>query len=205
MTINRVLSPDLKKIFDIVESEVIWLHTKWIIYSQLFGKDKQRVDLLNESASVFFSVIQDTLLNDTIISIGRLIDNPKALGQDNASIEQLIDTIDEKEHTNLCESLRNKLKALRDQAQPIKLWRNKLIAHTDLRTALVITENPLPGISRDYLSQVLLLIREIMNTINVYYFEKETGYEYTWLIQDGEQLIYLLEIAKKYEDIESEK
>jgi len=57
-----------------LSTEVTWIHGRWIIYRQLFGTNKERVDLLNESAGTASWILQDLLLNDVQLSISKLSD-----------------------------------------------------------------------------------------------------------------------------------
>src|ERR1700757_3279717 len=77
------------EVFEELRKEIIWLHARWILYNQLYGKSEKRVDLLNESAGTFFYVVQETFLADVHIALSKLSD-PAATGRfDNLSLEQL--------------------------------------------------------------------------------------------------------------------
>ncbi|MBV9032968.1 MAG: hypothetical protein JO182_00645, partial [Acidobacteriaceae bacterium] len=61
-------------LWESIQQEVIGLHAYWINYRQLFGKTKERYDLLGEVAWAFFYIVDNTLLNDVQIGLSRLGD-----------------------------------------------------------------------------------------------------------------------------------
>jgi hypothetical protein len=59
----------------------------------------------------------------------------------------------------------------------------------------------LPGISRRTIEEALKAIRTYMNGIQGHYDDSETGYEYTVVHSDGDQLVTLLKHALRYEEL----
>jgi hypothetical protein len=68
---------ETREVYELLDQEIAWLHVKWQFYCQLFGTDEKRIELLNAFAPIFFRVCQDALLDDVIISLNRLTDNPQ--------------------------------------------------------------------------------------------------------------------------------
>ena len=62
----------LGKRFDELWQELAWLNVKWTEHVELFGTKESRIKLLNESASLFFRIVQDTLLEGALLHIARL-------------------------------------------------------------------------------------------------------------------------------------
>ena len=56
---------------------------KWEEYLELFGKTSSRIHLLNQSAPVFFKIVQDSLWENIILHLARLTDPPKSAGKNN--------------------------------------------------------------------------------------------------------------------------
>jgi len=72
------MGQDLGSVFHALNDELAWLYMKWGEYLELFGTKPTRIDLVNQAAGPFFRVVQDTLWEDTLLSIARLIDPPKS-------------------------------------------------------------------------------------------------------------------------------
>jgi hypothetical protein len=72
-----------------LDREITWLHGRWIIYRQLFGTNKERVELLNKSAGTFFNVLQDVLLHDVQLSLSKLGDPAGSGSRENMTLEAL--------------------------------------------------------------------------------------------------------------------
>ncbi|EMW0566286.1 hypothetical protein AAD033_004697, partial [Vibrio parahaemolyticus] len=63
----------------------------------------------------------------------------------------------------LAQVLKAKFQELFDACQKFRVHRNKRIAHADLAHATGSAEEPLPGISRQYVEDALKLLRDFMN------------------------------------------
>lgn len=155
-----------------------WLHANWLIFEQLFATGKERVDLLNEFAPIFFRLCQDSFSDNVISSIGRLTDPHKSAGKDTLSLEQLVSKVDSAKYPDLRDALDQQLLSLKVCCQPIRDIRNRRLAHNDLLTALELDSNPLPEIVKDDVDGFLQRVRELMNTIWGYFIpDSELGYE----------------------------
>ena len=114
------MSQELRKVYDALDDEIGWIHAKWQIFRQVYGKDKQRVDLLNEFAPVFFRICQDALLDDVLLSLSRLLDRPDMGGRKNLSLEFLVEMVDCEEHGSLCADLKRYLAEVKERCHPIR-------------------------------------------------------------------------------------
>ena len=164
------------EVFQELNTEITWLHARWIMYRQLFAHSLQRIDLLNECASTFFYTIQDVLLGDVQIALSKLTDPPTTFGHDNLSLEQLQRRVEAHGEAGLQPTLRQILDDLNQKCLPFRTWRNRRLAHLDLTTAMRSTLNPLPDISRQMIEEALELVRKYMNTIQTFYLQSETAY-----------------------------
>lgn len=206
MVLFAALPQEIQDTFRSLESEVNWLHGKWIIYCQLYGTSQERIALLNKSASTFFRIIHDVLLDEVVLALTRLTDPDKSVGKDNRSFGQLIEQLDNiGKYSGLVNSLEIKLTKLNAQCAPFREWRNRRIAHSDLLTALSLHPDPLPGISRDSIKQALQIASAFMNEFATFFGENYTAYDQFWMEADGEPLISILEQFWKYREAESKR
>ena len=64
----------ISEVYETLQTEIVWLHGRWICYRQLFSGSERRIDLLNECASAFFFIMQDVLLDEVQVSLSKLTD-----------------------------------------------------------------------------------------------------------------------------------
>lgn len=192
MTNYELLPAELRQVFESVDSEVIWLHGKWITYCQLYGTSKERIDILNATAVSFFRIVQEVLLDSVVLTFSRLTDPAKTLGKDNRSLEQLIAILNDSGYSALASLLRDKFDRLKNQCEAFRVWRNRKIAHSDLCTALEVHPVPLPGFSMQSVEDALETMRDFMNTINLYFSGSSIVYEHFVMKADANVLVAIL-------------
>ena len=197
---------DIDEVFGLLKKEITWLHARWIVYRQLFGRSNKRIDLLNECAPALFYVIQDVLIGEMQVSLSKLTDPARSGKFDNLSLEQLQKQMEGLGEPQLAARLRELLDELHSRCTPFRAWRNKQLAHLDLSTAMKSNPDPLPGISRQMIEEALELVREYMNEIQRRYCHSETGYEHFIMAGgDGEALVAVLRSGMRYEEHVTEK
>lgn len=197
----RQIPPNIEKVFEALKIEILWLHESWIIYRQLFGLSEKRIKLFNKCARAFFHLIQHVIPREIIVTISKLTDPSRTGEKENLSLKQLQKLVEVPGENQLALDLRKLLDNLHNKTQAFRKWRNKKIAHFDLRTAIESSINPLPGISRQMIEEALQVIREYMNTIQIHYTGVEADYEPSMSGADGEMLIVLLKFGLGFEKL----
>ncbi|GHD46910.1 hypothetical protein SAMN05216429_10956 [Marinobacter persicus] len=154
--------------------ELAWLYAKWAEYVELFGTRSSRIDLLNQAAPHFFKIVQDSLWEDVILHIARLTDPPRSSGKENLTIQALPELIDD-------EATREKVRTLVSEAVETsdfcRDWRNRRIAHKDLKLALEDGVQPLKAASRERVRKALEAVSDVLNGITSHYSSSETVFE----------------------------
>lgn len=200
----------IEKIFDEIKNEVFWLHAQWKIYRQLFAHSAKRADLLNKCARVFFLTIHETLLDEIQLSLGKLTDPARTGRHENLSLLQLQERMENLGDQQLSSQLNEILVELcgdrnnpdnPGKCEPIRTRRNKRLAHFDLNTSLQLDEEPLPGVSRQMIEDVLSLVRRYMTTIGIRLCQTETNYEPVMAGEDGEALVACLKDALDFSEL----
>jgi len=131
---------------------------------------------LNKTAIRFFNTLKWDLLNTISISISRLTDSAKSFNKyNNASLQQLISSLDSISYPELFRSLRNILAQIKAKSSRIEDWRKKWAAHRDLD--VVHGSAPKPVTSLNEIDEVVSLIRKFLN-------------EFEDVFQDGEINLY---------------
>lgn len=170
----RVMGQELGDLYSALWQEVAWLHAKWEEHVVLFGAKESRVELLNRAAPRFARIIQDTIWEDVLLHIARLTDPPKSAGRENLTIQRLAPLIDEP-------VTRAKVAELVEEAQTAtefcRDWRNRYLAHRDLRLALNRGAQPLREASRLGVWTALRSIVATLNAISARYLDATSMFE----------------------------
>jgi hypothetical protein len=120
-------------------SEVIELHSLWHEFVELYGKKPERVDLLNQAASSFFSLAQNLMWQETILQITRLTDSPQKGKQRRLTLRALSRLVNEP----LRDAIEATLQDLGRKAAFCRDWRDRHIAHRDFALATEPQAEPL--------------------------------------------------------------
>ena len=126
------LPATIEKLFEELGNEIQWVHAKWMIYRELFDHSDERIDILNECASAFFYFIEQTLLNDVLLSIAKITDPARTGKRENLTLYQLQEQIETLGEGQFSSQLRELLADLNTKSVGIRTYRNKSLAHFDL-------------------------------------------------------------------------
>lgn len=165
------MGPELGNLYHAISKEVSSLHWRWGEYRVLFAEKPSRIDLMNQSAPFFFSVVHDSIFESTLIGIARLVGPPFSVGKPNLTIRRFQALITDA-------SLKAEIAALVDQSETAAEfaidWRNRQIAHRDLHLALNVSSNPLPAATREKVDLALSALHQVLGKIEVAYFHSAT-------------------------------
>ncbi len=196
------MSAALRETFEALQNDVLWLHSKWKLYCQLFG-DPATVGILNEAAGFFAYAVQETLWHDVVLHLARLIDPKESFGNENLSLARLVALLDD---SSLEAKVAGLLETVKDKCSFVKPWRHKRLAHRDLDHALATAKDPLPGISRADIEAALHAVRELLDAIQLYYEDTSTAYEHVSLpAGDGRGLLVYLKEGVAAEAVRRER
>ncbi|MFZ1965300.1 MAG: hypothetical protein WAU78_17860 [Roseiarcus sp.] len=183
--VQRMGNP-LGSLFSALWCELAWLHVKWGEYVELFGTDAKRVELLNRAAPNFFGIVQDVLLDNILLHIARMTDEPGTGTRTTLTVHAFPEAVDPKIRATV-ETL---IKTAKDKVQFCRDLRNKSIAHKDLMLALdPMSAVPLPTVSRAQVREALEAIGNVLNTVEEHYGCAPTGFAYTIPALGGASLL----------------
>ena len=188
----------IKQPFDRLRDEVTALQIDWNIYSQLQLHSKERIELLGSMVGGFFVCVAFALRNDITMSIGRLLDPKETRSHSNLCFELLMEEIKTFDH-EFYESLHGQYQEIIKKCGGLKEWRNKVVGHRDFRIALSQAGCSLPTVDPKEIEEILELIRSFMNTIEAYYQDSETLYEYISSTGDADDLVFYLQEAAEHQ------
>lgn len=206
MDVEGQMPTGVKKIFEALRYEVAWLHAKWSIYAQLFCRGEERLEFLDFMAPGFFVVVRDSLQNELIVGLCRLTDPSTTGRKENLTLARLAEALDS---ANADSSLRQQfslqLTDLDQTCTPLRDWRNRRLGHSDLPTALGSSPNPLPDVTWNAIDEALRKVRLLMNLPERHFLDSEFFYEHFTDLNDGEEIVFHLEEARRFEDEEKRR
>jgi len=187
------LPSEIRDIFMWLCQDVAALYQKWHFYLELYSEEGN-TELLSDLAQSSFNIIEESLRSDLTMSIYRLSDPACSVGNENLSLSTLarkcsgIDEVDEL------------LEVFQDACQPVRQHRNKRVGHNDLNTTIKPHDNPLPGIGRRDIDNILAPASRILNVIYQSHVDAELAFNHPLFIGGADALIYWLRLGKKYQD-----
>ena len=184
----------LRPMFEDLWQSVVFVHAKWALYQDLFGRP-DTIALLRDSAPTAALLIERSLRAALVMAISRLTDGIKSSGHETLSLERFAYLM-RSHDAGLAESMWAQIDELRISAEPIRRLRNKSIGHNDLKTALKYEAEPLPNVPRQLMDEVLQRIAATMNTAQMHFQGGPTDYGSLALDGDGKQLVAILQRAR---------
>ena len=154
--------------------KLVELHVLWQQYHQLFGGDPDTVRLLNRTSGLFFKIVQDELWDSVLLGVSRMTDPPTTGKKKNLTVQSLPPLISDAklqaELQDLCD------KAL-VAAEFAREHRNKRIAHQDHDYLSNRSSDPLSGVRRTLVEEMLAALRAVMNCLDLHFRDSTVMYE----------------------------
>lgn len=186
---TALMGQELGSLFYALYNELGWLHLRWRQYRELFGTKPERVELLNQSARLFFLVVQESLWEDTLLRLSRITDKPETFGKTNLTVQRLPALLSD-------QALAAELCGLVDDAVAktafARDWRNRHIAHTDLALALKQGATPLAPASRHSVSQAIEALDDVLNRLELHFRNGRILFGALGHPGDAESLLYVI-------------
>lgn len=183
----------LGTLFSTLWQEVAILHFHWKEYAELFGTKPERITLLNRAAPAFFRMIQDELWESTLLQLARLTDPANSHGKQdrsNLTIQALPALITD---AKLKDKVNTQIEDALKLTEFCRDWRNRRIAHRDLKLALAEPTTPLAEGSRTHVKNALKAIADLLNVLEQAYCNSETGYDLGGPLGGAISLLYVLD------------
>lgn len=183
------MGDEFGRIYYALVAEFLSLRLRWQQYRELFGTTPERVELLQQAASLCFGIMQDALWENTLLHLSRLTDRPTIAGKDTLSIRRLpalvADQAFRTELAGLIDVAVTKIAFARD-------WRNRTIAHTELRLALNLPSPVLSEASRASVEGALHSLGKLLSHISEHFFDSEMDFGPTGEPGDALELLHVV-------------
>jgi hypothetical protein len=201
---TKKIPEGLNDIYESLWRELVWLHSQWQTFYQLYAVNKEQVQFLNDKAPAFFRTIQDSLVQAIFMSLSRLTDPLRTGKKENLSLMRLLEHIDPSQESEFRNNVTGQLNSILDHCAPFREWRNRGFAHNDLPTALKFHPDPLPEIGKEVVEEALRMMRNLMNSIQGHYENGETAYDNIIERGGAEDIVFYLQEAEKHRICERE-
>lgn len=165
-----------------LSDQITFLHIKWKEYREIYGKEPETIELVNEVAPYFFWMYERILRHDVISTISRMLDpaySGRGKNRQNASFEKLIHDLEHHiEDESLVVEWKNDLQKLKKASKEVLKIRNKILSHNDFDVHVTHSPEIIAGISRKNIEDTLEAIRSLMNKILFHFKGSRTAYSY---------------------------
>lgn len=198
------LSQEAQDVFDCLEEHLIWLRIRWDNYRKLFDHSERRIELLNDAASWFFFVIQETLFDDVQMGLCRMTDPAGKGKRRNATIEQLLEQIKSYQHEPAYAAVDFFAAEVGKAVEPIRTYRDKALAHLDLTTSLEAHKtrvHPIPPGTSAQISEALKLLGAFLNKVSMLAKATPRHFDACPMGGDADALVALLKAGIRYGDL----
>jgi hypothetical protein len=126
---------------------------------------------------MFSMAVEDALLTDLVMALARLTEDAETCGRPNLSLKYLLNVL--KEHGNspgLFHRCEARVQEIVNLLNPLKDFRNKVIAHRDRPTAMAMQPVRLP-LTPNEISQFSSDLADVLNAIDEHYTDSATAFE----------------------------
>ena len=139
-----------------LESQFLRIFSEVCLFESLYS-DRELGTLLRDHLHDLFARIQRPLLDGIVLGICRMLDPAETCGNDNLTLFYLLDVMPSNDRI-----LKDRVEALNLQVRQLRMLRNKIIAHADLRANSSDRVEYL-GASHDEVIGYIASIREILD------------------------------------------
>ena len=188
---KHVMGSELGHVYHLLWNECALLHMRFEEFVELFGKGQEQIDIMNETAPGFFHSVQNMYWETLLLGLCRFADSWRVAGRETLSLDQLPRLPGAQAVPRLNElviAARGKMKFAQD-------WRNRSIAHSDLRHALDSAAEPLATAGRADVREALAAIVDVLNAIEGHFTGAGLGFIGTGAHFGGTHLLNQLRVA----------
>lgn len=163
----------LGELYCLLAKELVWLHYSWSEYRVLYGTSEDTIQVLNSAAPRFFYYLDYFMWHDVLLHICRLTDPAVTAGHENLTLARLPSVIPDTELRGEVDTL---IKAAQSKSKFARDWRNRHLAHTDLKKAKNPEAHALAAASREQVEEALISMTAVLNRVLGYYEDASMDY-----------------------------
>lgn len=173
-----------------------WLFATWEVFKELFAQGQEQAELLSWSGAKLFNLLDWLLKQEVFLALNRLTDPPGGRKRQNVSLRNLADAVRKAGDEDLAVQIAEEVNKIQVICEPLRQIRNRIIAHSDLATALEAETELMPGATLDVVEKAIRGVGQVMNLVEGHYRQSETVYEAGVITWDVRNVVLLLRQAK---------
>ncbi len=178
---------DVSDIYESIKDDLIRLHGNWLLFKQLFTVNNENFEIMNKTASGFFRLYQDMSVDNAVVVLSRIIDNPK-----HRTLPRLVKLIENEVDHNVFEEIETDLEELKIKCADIVEHRHKRVVHkTTIKEEAEEGAKTLPPLTRNLIEGAMTDMAKLMNKILGCYEDVEQYYE-PFFTGDSKTLLFYL-------------
>jgi AbiU2 len=155
---KRKLGSEFGEIYYHARNEWCSLWVTWKQYESLFGHGPERVELLNSAGAAFFHQVEWRFFEAVILAVCRLSDKEKVAGKETLTVKCFAEFMTSDVRKRAIVSL---LTQVDSDTEFQRDWRNRRIAHNDLRLALDARVEPLKEATREKMKRAIASLHKV--------------------------------------------
>jgi len=185
---RATMGDDFGAYYASIYDDCIWLKEKWRQYRELFGTSAKRVELLNEAAPHFFSIVHDQMFEGVLMHLCRITDPKEMGGKQNLCLSGVVHFIQDAALRLEIEML---VSVATEKVDFARDWRNRQIAHRDKLLALEAASSGLAHASRLKVEEAIEAISRTVVRIHQHYI-CDTSLDLSGVSGDAQDLLRVL-------------
>lgn len=156
------MTPSLSGQYSALEREIDWLHRAFHEYEALYGEDKARIDLLNQTAPRLFLILEDALWGEIFMRLTNITGSIRSAGRDNLTINRLPALCDVSIRPHVQQAVDAAVAAAAFCKEP----RNRYYAHRDLNTMVDVANATFTLGSRAQMQDALDALVPVLDAVS---------------------------------------
>jgi hypothetical protein len=177
-------------VFSKLVEEMVDCHLYWKLYRDLFAVSAEQIDTINATVPAFAFAVQRAFYDTVCLALARLTDPEESCGKPNLSFAYLAKAISPYLGVSPHGELLRKLEIARSAVSPLRVQRNRRIAHNDLKCSMAAA---FAGTSREEVEKALEASRDFMNLSHLAYGGAPMAYERVYAEGGSDSLMSCLE------------
>jgi hypothetical protein len=183
------IPPSIDDAFRRLQHELTRLYASWSTWRHLYAHSEKRTHLLNTCTPSVFYLVHLAPVYQIQMGLSRLTGRASTTHHKNLTVENLHSRVAACGDQNLTVLLEPLLGELHHRCQAIRLHRNKRLAHLHLDTALELSREPLPRITRKTIDDARVAASAYLHIIEAHYCNSTTHYEHFMLGRGADGLV----------------
>lgn len=146
--------------------DVIWVRSLWEMHEALYCSSEERFHSIQDSIGFISNLTRHSILVEMQLSICRMSDPAKSGKDKNVTLHQLAKIAENENLPDISKKALESAKMLDEAIDNIKVNRNKLLAHSDLKNLKEKKSNSHHNVSLDEIEKCIKIIENCLCSVS---------------------------------------